>query len=130
MFEMDKKALLEQFEALPLMVAILNDSFIYVDQTNEYAHPNLEDNRVTLGYVNGAWYAFQHQQAKVEELQKQLSEYIFVAETLDEMYVKEVQKSDDLQKRVDKAIRLLVEAELYQSEPNIDLAVKALKGEG
>nr|EKV3593453.1 hypothetical protein [Acinetobacter baumannii] len=42
----------------------------------------------------------QHQQAKVEELQKQLSEYIFVAETIDEMYVKEVQKSDELQKRV------------------------------
>ena len=38
------------------------------------------------------------QQAKVEELQKQLSEYIFVSETLDEMYVKEVQKSDELQK--------------------------------
>lgn len=35
---------------------------------------------------------------------------------------------DELQKRVDKAIRLLVEAELYQSEPNIDLAVQALKG--
>ncbi len=35
-----------------------------------------------------------------------------------------------LQKRVDEAISLLVEAELYQSEPNIDLAVKALKGEG
>ena len=67
---------------------------------------------------------------KVEELEKQLSEYIFVAETIDEMYVKEVQKSDELQKRVDKAIRLLVEAELYQSEPNIDLAVKALNGEG
>ncbi|WP_407493981.1 hypothetical protein [Acinetobacter baumannii] len=33
-----------------------------------------------------------------------------------------------MQKRVDKAIRFLVEAELYQSEPNIDLAVKALKG--
>jgi hypothetical protein len=71
----------------------------------------------------------QSQQAKVEELQKQLNEYIFVAETIDEMYVKEVQKSDELQKRVDKAIRFLVEAELYQSEPNIDLAVKALKGE-
>ena len=72
----------------------------------------------------------QSQQAKLGELQKQLSEYIFVAETIDEMYVKEVQKSDKLQKRVDKAIRLLVEAELYQSELNIDLAVKALKGEG
>ncbi|MFH3734717.1 hypothetical protein WDA43_05170 [Acinetobacter nosocomialis] len=42
----------------------------------------------------------QSQQAKVEELQKQLSEYVFVAETLDEMYVKEVQKSDELQNRV------------------------------
>ena len=74
--------------------------------------------------------AWQHQQSKVEELEKQLSEYIFVSETIDEMYVKEVQKSNELQKRVDKTIRLLVEAELYQSEPNIDLAVKALKGEG
>ncbi|HCR9933016.1 hypothetical protein QCC54_16380 [Acinetobacter baumannii] len=87
-----------------------------------------------LESFNEKWEAWancwQHQQAKVEELQKQLSEYIFVAETIDEMYVKEVQKSDELQKRVDKAIRLLVEAELYQSEPNIDLAVKALKGEG
>ncbi|MFW1863844.1 hypothetical protein ACG9XP_18890 [Acinetobacter baumannii] len=43
---------------------------------------------------------WQHQQAKVEELQKQLNEYIFVAETLDEMYVKEVKSSDELQKRV------------------------------
>ncbi|MDV7638700.1 hypothetical protein R4611_02175 [Acinetobacter baumannii] len=80
--------------------------------------------------VQAAFESYQHQQAKVVELQKQLSEYIFVAETLDEMYVKEVQKSDGLQKRMNKAIRLLVEAELYQSEPNIDLAVKALKGEG
>lgn len=51
--------------------------------------------------------AWQHQQAKVEELQKQLSEYIFVSETLDEMYVKEVQKSDELQKRVDAALKLI-----------------------
>ncbi|EMJ3295176.1 hypothetical protein V7O15_002386 [Acinetobacter baumannii] len=49
----------------------------------------------------------QSQQAKVEELQKQLSEYIFVAETIDEMYVKEVQKSDELQKRVDAALKLI-----------------------
>lgn len=44
-------------------------------------------------------------------------------------YVCQQSKVDELQKRVDKAIRLLVEAELYQSEPNIDLAVQALKGE-
>lgn len=79
--------------------------------------------------VQTAYEVFQHQQAKVDELQnninllnealdikeqlnqklreredelqKQLSEYIFVSETLDEMYVKEAQKSDELQKRVD-----------------------------
>ncbi|MCF4336415.1 hypothetical protein L1X32_19735, partial [Acinetobacter baumannii] len=31
----------------------------------------------------------------------------FVSETLDEMYVKEVQKSDELQKRVDAALKLI-----------------------
>jgi len=51
--------------------------------------------------IHCMWSAWQHQQSKVDELQK----------------------------RVDKAIRLLVEAELYQSEPNIDLAVQALKGD-
>ena len=44
------------------------------------------------------------------------------------VYQHQQSKVDELQKRVDKAIRLLVEAELYQSEPNIDLAVQALKG--
>ncbi|MFW6475640.1 hypothetical protein ACOCHT_08130 [Acinetobacter baumannii] len=51
--------------------------------------------------VRRSFETWQHQQAKVEELEKQLSEYIFVAETIDEMYVKEAQKSDELQKRVD-----------------------------
>ncbi|MFX9033038.1 hypothetical protein ABTN36_07740 [Acinetobacter baumannii] len=51
--------------------------------------------------VRRSFESWQHQQAKVEGLQKQLSEYIFVSETLDEMYVKEVQKSDELQKRVE-----------------------------
>ncbi len=57
-----------------------------------------------LESFNEKWEAWancwQHQQAKVEDLQKQLNEYMFVAETIDEMYVKEVQKSDELQKRV------------------------------
>lgn len=41
-------------------------------------------------------------QSKVDELQKKLDEYIFVAESIDEMYVKEVQKNNDLQKRLDE----------------------------
>lgn len=87
MFEMDNKALLEQFEEFARWYALP------LDKSEDGIYRALE--------TQSAWKAFQHQQAKVEELQKQLSEYIFVAETIDEMYVKEVQKSDELQKRVD-----------------------------
>ncbi|MQQ81965.1 hypothetical protein [Acinetobacter baumannii] len=59
--------------------------------------------------VENAKKVYQHQQSKVEELQKQLSEYIFVAETLDEMYVKEVQKSDELQEEFAEDERFLKE---------------------
>ncbi|MGU2730314.1 hypothetical protein [Acinetobacter baumannii] len=82
----------------------------------------------------------EHQQAKVEELQKQLNEYIFVAETLDEMYVKEVKSSDELQKRVDaleKAEFKLAQVKaILQNNPKLleSILVKkieqALKGEG
>lgn len=68
------------------------------------------------GLADQVW---QHQQAKVEELQKQLSEYIFVAETLDEMYVKEAQKSDDLQKRVDEIVSIATELAEYASYAEI-----------
>ena len=48
-----------------------------------------------------AWWAFKHQQSKVDELQKKLDEYIFIAESVDEMYEREVKKNNELQKRVD-----------------------------
>lgn len=145
MFEMDKKALLEQFEALPLMVAILNDSFIYVDQTNEYAHHNLEDNRVTLGYVNGAWYAFQHQQAKVEELEGKLKQAYEDVDTFAEAHEREcgfkAQLAKDkagLQKRVDQqgliiAKAMSIASDLQKSWSMFEIGKKleqALKGEG
>ncbi|MFH7179825.1 hypothetical protein, partial [Klebsiella pneumoniae] len=76
-------------------------------------------------------------QAKVEELQKQLSEYIFVSETLDEMYVKEVQKSDELQKRVDQqgliiANVMSIASDLQKSWSMFEIGKKleqALKGD-
>ncbi|HHP6481966.1 TPA: hypothetical protein ACSE4C_000319 [Acinetobacter baumannii] len=90
----------------------------------------------------------QSMQAKVEELQEEFAEderflkdqikdkdqkisNLEYQQGMDKELIQSLQrKSEKLQKRVDKAIRLLVEAELYQSDPNIDLAVKALKGEG
>ncbi|MGQ1007176.1 hypothetical protein ACT408_03815 [Acinetobacter baumannii] len=87
-----------------------------------------------LESFNEKWEAWancwQHQQAKVEELQTQLSLQRQRVKAFEEELTNSRNYGDELQKRVDKAIRLLVEAELYQSEPNIDLAVKALKGEG
>lgn len=86
----------------------------------------------------------QSQQAKVEGLQRrnqmlndnikeQGQKLVYQNEVIETQAEKLLGLRDEkaeLQKRVDKAIRFLVEAELYQSEPNIDLAVKALKGEG
>ncbi|MEO4065594.1 hypothetical protein ABH282_14940 [Acinetobacter pittii] len=96
MFEMDRKQFEEWFKTT-LSYAIFEDSnvwkvdlYAFNEPTNSYLHSG----------VQAAFESYQHQQAKVEELQKQLNEYIFVAETLDEMYVKEVKSSDELQKRV------------------------------
>jgi len=78
--------------------------------------------------LNAAWYGYRIRQTEVDELLKHKS--------LQELEINQIAqanqqwqlKCSELQKRVDAAIRLLVEAELYQSEPNIDLAVQALKG--
>ncbi|HCA5020744.1 hypothetical protein KTJ60_06440 [Acinetobacter baumannii] len=83
----------------------------------------------------------QSQQAKVEKLKASyhgemighevhLKKIKQERDELQTLYTQQGINMFKLQKRVDAAIRLLVEAELYQSEPNIDLAVKTLKGEG
>ena len=84
----------------------------------------------------------QEQQAKIDELQKENAALVHVIKSRDIQLENEKHEYDELmnklvdsrmkkaelQKRVDVAIRLLVGAELYQSEPNINLAVQALKG--
>ncbi|MCJ8819760.1 hypothetical protein K5E12_20240 [Acinetobacter baumannii] len=42
---------------------------------------------------------YKHQQSKVDELQQELNEYRSVAENLDDMYIMEKQKNDELQKK-------------------------------
>lgn len=91
-------------------------------------HKDIDSNAADYEYYFNA--GQQSQQAKVEELQTQLSLQRQRVKAFEEELTNSRNYGDELQKRVDKAIRLLVEAELYQSEPNIDLAVKALKGEG
>ncbi|WP_409246556.1 hypothetical protein [Acinetobacter baumannii] len=96
----------EEFEK-KLKCQDLLSELTFCEKTSSYEGDILPTNLATINGAYWAWVKRQaemdEQQAKVEELQKQLSEYIFVAETIDEMYVKEVQKSDELQKRVDAA---------------------------
>lgn len=97
---MDKKSLQEQFEQTKTYELCKSWQIDFDEKAEIYysINPAYHNDVIAL---NAAWSMFQEQQAKVEELQKQLSEYIFVAETIDEMYMKEVQKSDELQKRVE-----------------------------
>lgn len=118
MFEMDKCR--EEFEQSPKTKELLSDSIYFDEKENRYK-VNADGCLISVVFLNGRWEVWQEQQAKVEELQKQLSEYIFVAETIDEMYVKEVQKSDDLQKRVGAAELKLKEI--------ANIAMRARRGE-
>ncbi|MFG4217921.1 hypothetical protein ACFZ81_09935 [Acinetobacter baumannii] len=79
----------------------------FIPNAKWFNNNDVDEGVIYCCMLNTAYMSFLKQQAKVEELQKQLSEYIFVSETLDEMYVKEVQKSDELQKRVDELERKL-----------------------
>ncbi|MGQ1104678.1 hypothetical protein ACT4Y0_03720 [Acinetobacter baumannii] len=109
------------------------------EKTNRYYCPYVAD--ATASAYQSQWVVWQHQQAKVEELKASHHGEVIGHEVhfkkikqerneLQTLYTQQGINMLKMQKRVDKAIRFLVEAELYQSEPNIDLAVKALKGEG
>jgi len=169
MFEMDKCR--EEFEKQKYWIGLFRDAVDFDEELGRYV---LNGQRKLYAFhldsFNEKWAiwqeAWQHQQAKVgelqvqlkgaeeraqlalkykdkyrlerDELQRQLSEYIFVAETLDEMYVKEAQKSDDLQKRVDQqgliiAKAMSIASDLQKSWSMFEIGKKleqAIKGEG
>lgn len=146
----------EWFKTTQYFFDYFTDSDLNLNHRNEF------ENEI----INSAWLTFRHQQAKVEELQvqlkgaqeraqlvlqykdkyrlerdelqRQLSEYIFVAETLDEMYVKEVKSSEELQKRVGQqgliiAKVMSIASDLQKSWSMFEIGKKleqALKGEG
>ncbi|WVH13537.1 hypothetical protein [Acinetobacter phage vB_AbaM_fThrA] len=91
------------------------DQNVYLPNMEWFLHNDDQEGVVYCSMLNTCYMSFQSRQTEVDELQN--------------LYTQQGINMLKLQKRVDKAIRLLVEAELYQSEPNIDLAVQALKGE-
>lgn len=161
----------EEFEKQKYWIGLFRDAVDFDEELGRYV---LNGQRKLYAFhldsFNEKWAiwqeAWQHQQAKVgelqvqlkgaeeraqlalkykdkyrlerDELQRQLSEYIFVAETLDEMYVKEVNSSEELQKRVDQqgliiAKAMSIASDLQKSWSMFEIGKKleqAIKGEG
>jgi len=157
MLEMDKKALLEQFEQTKTYDLCKSWQIDFDEKAEIYysINPAYHNDVVAL---NAAWSMFQEQQAKVEELQKQNAWLSDVAERenkrankLKEEHVsttillgKVEQQKAELQKRVDAALKetqfalQYVEEDMRGNHEFLQMAMirtfkaleQALKGEG
>ena len=63
----------EEFEELEEITEILNRNGggYYKENTNSYHHCNIYYDK----YLNGAWYAFQEQQKRIDEIVKLVHDY-------------------------------------------------------
>lgn len=67
-----------EFEKLP-SISVFLPSFKFNETKNEYERSEeFNQPEYTLGFFNGAWYAFQHQQSKVDELQKRVDSALWL----------------------------------------------------
>ncbi|HEO1775954.1 TPA: hypothetical protein VAM24_003824 [Acinetobacter baumannii] len=154
---MDKKALLEQFKA---EVEASGTSLTHIlkmcefdEVGNDFRSDKVHD--YSIGCLNGAWWMFQRQQAKVEELQKQFDQHdkLLLQRNKDvqELYdinAKHGVEKAELQKRVD-AVKGLAQTLWEKSNEKhnqgkvweskalgecadeiLDVLEQALKGEG
>lgn len=64
----------EQFEKLPRIAGILVETGVYYSYTNERYTSCYEKGHESYlcGFVNGAWYAYQEQQKKIDGALKEL----------------------------------------------------------
>ncbi len=69
MLEMDKCR--EEFEQSPKTKELLSDSIYFDEKENRYK-VNADGCLISVVFLNGRWEVWQEQQAKVEELQKQV----------------------------------------------------------
>ncbi|WP_252508317.1 hypothetical protein [Acinetobacter baumannii] len=113
---MDKKALLEQFKA---EVEASGTSLTHIlkmcefdEVSNDFRSDTIHD--YSIGCLNGAWWMFQRQQAKVEELEGKLKQAYEDVDTFAEAHEREcgfkaqlAKDKAELQKRVDKALELM-----------------------
>ena len=97
MFKLVDEVMRSEFEKLPIIQEIITDEYdglMFDERFSKY----LCSSDGNEEYLNGAWMVWQHQQSKVDELTKQRDSFI-------KAYEIEMDKSVDLQKRLDALIQ-------------------------
>ncbi|MDC5415079.1 hypothetical protein NRA32_05545 [Acinetobacter baumannii] len=100
---MDKKALLKQFkaevEASGTSLTHILKMCVFDEVSNDFRSEEVHD--YSVGCLNGAWWMFQRQQAKVEELEKRVDAALAV---LTEYYTGSYDESPDLVVDIEQAL--------------------------
>ena len=60
-----------EFEKLPEVKDSLSENIVFIGNKYTAANDGFYD---LVNWLNGAWYAYQHQQSKVDELQKRVED--------------------------------------------------------
>ena len=90
----------EQFEKLPEIRKIMNENGIYfMNHSGWYEARDFKDFEHEQ-YINGAWYAFQEQQNRYDELDQRAT-----GMAMDQMNTAKL--NAELQKRIDAALQLI-----------------------
>lgn len=133
----------EEFEQSPKTKELLSDSIYFDEKENRYK-VNADGCLISVVFLNGRWEVWQEQQAKVEELQKHAQEIHKREIKLFEKTLILTHERDELQKRVDAALKetqfalQYVEEDMRGNHEFLQMAMirtfkaleQALKGEG
>lgn len=106
---------------------------VYIPNAKWFDDNDADEGVIYCCMLNTAYMSFQHQQAKVEELQTQLSLQRQRVKAFEEELTSSRNYGDELQKRVDAALAVLTEYYTGSYDESPDLVVdieQALKGEG
>lgn len=119
----------KQFEALPLIYQLMDDSFVFVEATQEYTRKNHTEHRLVIATVNGAWYAFQEQQSKIEQLEREKQALHNAFVYMDECRKEWHQGFMRLHKQKNEALKIIENHARYIPQSTVDALEKALRGE-
>ena len=103
----------EEFEKFPEIAERLHTVF-YNEDLNQY-HAAMINSGLSVKYIHGAWYAFQEQQKKLDRYRDEIKDHL--------------EHIDELQARVDEALRHVVDHGGYDDLTHVISILKGNKNE-